>query len=50
MSYDKYNRIIAYVTTHPDNVSQLSAIKDGLGNDYSYAEIKFALAAYHHDS
>ena len=50
MSYDKYNRIVAYLTTHPDNVSQLSTIKEGLGSDYSYAEIKFALAAYRHDS
>jgi hypothetical protein len=50
ISYDKYNRIVAYLVSHPDSISQISAIKEGLGADFSYADIKVSLAAYSRDS
>src|SRR5574344_112076 len=46
VKYDDYYKIIGYVTTHPDDRSSLTAIREGLANRYSYADIRFSLAAF----
>jgi hypothetical protein len=46
VKYKDYCKIIGFVTTHPDDRSSLTAIREGLGNQYSYADIRYALAAF----
>lgn len=43
--YEDYNKIVAFLTTHPDNRS-LSEIHEGLDNRYSYSDIRFTMAAF----